>query len=116
MRDLLTKYPHLLDLQLAEICERVVECVVDLERGVRQALLTFLAGLFPLVSEEVIAPFFPIFIVYMTSALTHMKQSIRVDALGFINIWIKHFPALVAAEHVKVRAPLPVNTVILLLF
>eukprot|EP01122_Echinamoeba_exundans_P011327 TRINITY_DN4459_c0_g1_i1.p1 TRINITY_DN4459_c0_g1~~TRINITY_DN4459_c0_g1_i1.p1 ORF type:complete len:1014 (-),score=207.45 TRINITY_DN4459_c0_g1_i1:937-3978(-) len=101
MRDLLTKYPHLLDLHLAEICERVVECIVDLERNVRQALHTFLAGLFPLVSEEVIAPFFPLFIVYMTSALTHLKQSIRVDALGFINIWIKHFPALVAAEHFK---------------
>lgn len=88
---------------MGEIAERVVECVVDLERSVRHALHTFLSSTFAMVTEDFIAPFFPLFIVYMTSALSHLKQSLRVDALSFINLWAKHFPSLVCAEHSKVR-------------
>jgi hypothetical protein len=55
----------------------------------------------PRLTEDLIAPFFPLFVVYMTSALTHLKQSIRLDAVGFINLWLKHFPGLVASQHHK---------------
>jgi hypothetical protein len=34
--------------------------------------------------------------VYIGSGLTHLTQSIRLDTLLLLNVWVKHVPSLMA--------------------
>lgn len=39
--------------------------------------------------------FAPLFVVYISSGMTHLTQPIRLDSLAFLNLWIERFPAII---------------------
>jgi hypothetical protein len=55
---------------------------------VRKALQNFLGEFIPMLHARDIHPFLPLLIVYTCSAMTHILDDIREDALKFMDLWV----------------------------
>jgi hypothetical protein len=104
LRDLLAEYPQLIALNLSAIAQAVVPLILDDERNVRRSLVTWLTSLLPQMNKNSLAPFMPLFMVYITSAMTHLEGPVRHDSLFVLNTLIQYFPDLVA-EHYNELLP-----------
>ncbi|KAF8932113.1 hypothetical protein BGZ58_007226 [Dissophora ornata] len=62
--------------------------MIDDSSIVRKALQTFLAEFVPMLDPRDIHPFLPLLIVYTCSAMTHILEDIREDALKFMDLWV----------------------------
>ncbi|KAI8602895.1 hypothetical protein EDD21DRAFT_57852 [Dissophora ornata] len=88
LRDLFHRHPHLLPLHLGVLINTVVRLMIDDSSIVRKALQTFLAEFVPMLDPRDIHPFLPLLIVYTCSAMTHILEDIREDALKFMDLWV----------------------------
>ncbi|KAF9428067.1 hypothetical protein BGZ94_003469 [Podila epigama] len=109
LRDLFHRHPHLLPLHLGVLINTVVRLLIDdasihftpktmdrrdalyrcvMSSVVRKALQTFLGEFVPMLHPRDIHPFLPLLIVYTCSAMTHILEDIREDALNFMDIWV----------------------------
>lgn len=88
-------WPHLLEDRLSLISNATARLILDDDSSVRKQFLTLLTDKFTQVPEQMLVPFFSTFMVYTCSAMTHIFEEIRVDALKFVNVWILSFPILV---------------------
>ncbi|KAF9303534.1 hypothetical protein BGZ74_003568 [Mortierella antarctica] len=88
LRDLFHRHPHLLPLHLGVLINTVVRLLIDDSSVVRKALQTFLGEFVPMLHPRDIHPFLPLLIVYTCSAMTHILEDIREDALKFMDIWV----------------------------
>ncbi|KAG0343708.1 hypothetical protein BG004_005056, partial [Podila humilis] len=88
LRDLFHRHPHLLPLHLGVLINAVVRLLIDDSSVVRKALETFLSEFVPMLHPRDIHPFLPLLIVYTCSAMTHILEDIREDALKFMDIWV----------------------------
>ncbi|KAF9583273.1 hypothetical protein BGW38_009857 [Lunasporangiospora selenospora] len=88
LRDLFHRHPHLLPLHLGTLMNAVVRLLIDDSSSVRKALQNFLGEFIPLLHPRDIHPFLPLLIVYNCSAMTHILEDIREDALKFMDLWV----------------------------
>ncbi|KAF9336874.1 hypothetical protein BG006_007097 [Podila minutissima] len=88
LRDLFHRHPHLLPLHLGVLINTAVRLLIDDSIVVRRALQTFLGEFVPMLHPRDIHPFLPLLIVYTCSAMTHILEDIREDALKFMDIWV----------------------------
>ncbi|KAF9430404.1 hypothetical protein BGZ76_000851 [Entomortierella beljakovae] len=88
LRDLFHRHPHLLPLHLGILVNAVVRLLIDDSGVVRKALQTFLGEFIPMLHPRDIQPFLPLLVVYTCSAMTHILEDIREDALKFMDLWI----------------------------
>ncbi|KAF9191009.1 hypothetical protein BGZ51_003421 [Haplosporangium sp. Z 767] len=88
LRDLFHRHPHLLPLHLGVLVNSVVRLLIDDSSVVRKALQTFLAEFIPMLHSRDVHPFLPLLIVYTCSAMTHILEDIREDALKFMDLWV----------------------------
>ncbi|KAG0255882.1 hypothetical protein BG011_004875 [Mortierella polycephala] len=88
LRDLFHRHPHLLPLHLGVLVNAVVRLLIDDSSVVRKALQTFLAEFIPMLHSRDVHPFLPLLIVYTCSAMTHILEDIREDALKFMDLWV----------------------------
>ncbi|KAF9395298.1 hypothetical protein CPC16_008782 [Podila verticillata] len=88
LRDLFHRHSHLLPLHLGVLINSVVRLLIDDSSVVRKALQTFLGEFVPMLHPRDIHPFLPLLIVYTCSAMTHILEDIREDALKFMDIWV----------------------------
>ncbi|KAI1304865.1 hypothetical protein EDD11_005038 [Mortierella claussenii] len=88
LRDLFHRHPHLLPLHLGVLVNTVVRLLIDDSSVVRKALQTFLAEFIPMLHPRDVHPFLPLLIVYTCSAMTHILEDIREDALKFMDLWV----------------------------
>ncbi|KAF8943360.1 hypothetical protein BGZ47_005505 [Haplosporangium gracile] len=88
LRDLFHRHPHLLPLHLGVLVNSVVRLLIDDSSVVRKALQNFLGEFIPMLHARDIHPFLPLLIVYTCSAMTHILDDIREDALKFMDLWV----------------------------
>ncbi|KAF9160431.1 hypothetical protein BGX21_001838 [Mortierella sp. AD011] len=88
LRDLFHRHPHLLPLHLGVLVNTIVRLLIDDSSVVRKALQSFLGEFIPTLHPRDVQPFLPLLIVYTCSAMTHILEDIREDALKFMDLWI----------------------------
>ncbi|KAF9206182.1 hypothetical protein BGZ49_002887 [Haplosporangium sp. Z 27] len=88
LRDLFHRHPHLLPLHLGVLVNTIVRLLIDDSSIVRKALQSFLGEFIPTLHHRDVQPFLPLLIVYTCSAMTHILEDIREDALKFMDLWI----------------------------
>jgi hypothetical protein len=77
--------------------------------GVRKQLLIFLPAVFSNVHENAIRPFFATVMIYTCSAMTHIHEDVRVDALKFLAFWLESFQRLTVAFGAEKLLPNIIN-------
>ncbi|KAF9998927.1 hypothetical protein BGZ65_005642, partial [Modicella reniformis] len=88
LRDLFHRHPHLLPLHLGTLLNSVVRLLIDDSSIVRKALQSFLGEFIPVLHPRDVHPFLPLLVVYTCSAMTHILEDIREDALKFMDLWV----------------------------
>jgi hypothetical protein len=101
LKDFLLKFPIILEKHLSGICDKLVELMLDSSGDVRMALYSLLDEVLPLVPESLVYPFFPLFVAYISTGMTHVNGAVRLDALQYSNLWLHYHPGLVAKFHSK---------------
>ncbi|KJE96780.1 hypothetical protein CAOG_07050 [Capsaspora owczarzaki ATCC 30864] len=101
LKELVLQYPYAMvnrASQLSAITERSVELISDVEGPVRRAVLGFLQALVARIDEEKMRPFFPLFMVHTCSAMTHIRDDIRLDSLLFLDLLLERYPRMIVAH------------------
>jgi hypothetical protein len=83
---------------LMTVFERVALLISDPASQVRHALLLLMRVLVPGAGAVRVAPFSQLLIAHTCMGMTKLDQSIRQNALEFVDIWLQHMPALVVAQ------------------
>lgn len=72
--------------------------MTDSEPSVRQSLLLLLCFIFPVIPQERMAPFVSLVVAHLSCAMTHIYDDIQHDSLGFLELCLRHFPALMVTS------------------
>ena len=54
----------------------------------RKALLSFLQESMPTVDKVNLAPFLPLLVMYTCSAMSHIFEDVRLDAVKLMDLWV----------------------------
>ncbi|KAJ3027239.1 UNVERIFIED_CONTAM: hypothetical protein HDU68_004196 [Siphonaria sp. JEL0065] len=92
LKDLITDDQMTMVLHLSQIINSIAPILLDREYEVRKALIQFAKVLVKLAPAKLLLPFVTVVITYACSAMNHIVNEIRYDAVRFINIWIEVFP------------------------
>lgn len=90
MMDLFSKFPVVVVDSLGVILASISKLIVDEDFQVRATLLNLFKSHFNDISEDNIIPFFPTLMAYQLSAMSHIKDDIRIDSLKFLEFWCKY--------------------------
>ena len=101
LKDFLLKFPMVMEKHLSGICNKLVELMLDSSGDVRMALYALFDEVLPVLPESLVSPFFPLFVAYISTGMTHVNGAVRLDALQYSNLWLHYHPALVAKFHSK---------------
>ncbi|KAF2072081.1 hypothetical protein CYY_006601 [Polysphondylium violaceum] len=96
IRDLVNQHPRVLNQHLGSIMNKIVEVINDLDKDVRHCTHQLVSNLLPMLDEVTMSPFIPLFSVYISSGMTHLKTSIRLDSLRLLDIFIDNYPKLIS--------------------
>ncbi|KAJ2484282.1 rRNA processing protein [Coemansia sp. RSA 2320] len=102
MADLLARYPGIVRAELGPIIEGSVRLIVDNEPAVRKSLLKLYSGLLPELPPRDLAPFVPLMVIYACSAMTHILDDIRADAVRFLDLLSEVAPQAVSRYASKI--------------
>ncbi|KAJ2753993.1 rRNA processing protein [Coemansia pectinata] len=86
LADLLARYPEIIRAELGPIIEGSVRLIVDNEPAVRRILLKLYSSLLPELPPRDLAPFVPLIVIFACSAMTHILDDIRADAVRFLDL------------------------------
>ncbi|RUS22335.1 hypothetical protein BC937DRAFT_89635 [Endogone sp. FLAS-F59071] len=103
LRDLFNRYPALLPSSLSTIVNALVRLLIDDDGDVRKALWAFLKEYLATMDKSDLQPFLPLLIIYTCSAITHIHEDIRLDAIKFMDLWIDIAPQMVVGRFWKKR-------------
>lgn len=124
LKELFTLHPNELTLHLSQVFEQVVEKMLDPSSNVRKALHTLLTYLFSVLHvvhklsftlspltwyQDYVSPYLPVFIVYITSAMSHADFNISIDSIPVLGAWLKSYPHVIATKHKQVDISLSFN-------
>ncbi|KAK9719110.1 rRNA processing protein [Basidiobolus ranarum] len=101
-QDLLNRHPHVLRGSLGTLINTMTRLLVDDDEAVRKGVHTFFSEFLPQLDQSDLHPFLPLLIVYTCSAMTHIHEDIRTDALKFLNLWIDISPQTVIKYSEKI--------------
>ncbi|RUS34958.1 hypothetical protein BC938DRAFT_477408 [Jimgerdemannia flammicorona] len=101
LRDLFNRYPAILPSSLSTIVNSIVRLLIDDDGDVRKALLSFLKEYLAALNKSDLQPFLPLLIIYTCSAITHIQEDIRSDAIKFMDLWIDVAPEVVVGRFWK---------------
>ncbi|KAI8829134.1 hypothetical protein BJ741DRAFT_713128 [Chytriomyces cf. hyalinus JEL632] len=85
-------------LHMNQVISAVAPLLLDREFEVRRALVQFAKVLVKLIPSTFLLPFVPVVVTYSCSAMNHIVNEIRFDAVRFMNVWIDVFPESFAAS------------------
>ncbi|KAL1917045.1 uncharacterized protein VTP21DRAFT_5243 [Calcarisporiella thermophila] len=97
LRDLFNRHPGLLAHSMSTLSNSIVRLFVDDDEAVRKATHAFLSEFFVEMEMDHLKPFLSLFIIYTCSAMTHIHEDIRLDAVKCMDIWIRIAPDTVAS-------------------
>ena len=98
LRDLFQLHESVLHNNLGHIIHCVAQKITDAEPTVRQSLLLLLHCIFPLIPSEKMAPFSALVSAHLSCAMTHIYEDIQLDSLRFLELCLRSFPELIAAN------------------
>ncbi|KAL0086680.1 Rix1 complex component [Phycomyces blakesleeanus] len=98
MRDLCSDNPQILVSSLSTVVNSVLRLFMDDERDVRKALLSFLRDCFEPIDKIELQPFLPLLVIYTCSAMTHIFEDIRLDAIRLIDLWVDIAPEVLVSK------------------
>lgn len=114
MVELFTLHPTTLSQHISEVVEKTVEMMLDGSPAVRKALnglVTFLfetleqvgiSNCFVWLLQQFIAPFLHLFVVYISSAMSHNHKEVSVDGVKILNLWMEVYPSLIITKYKQV--------------
>ncbi|KAJ1768840.1 rRNA processing protein [Coemansia sp. RSA 1813] len=92
MADLLSLHPQLVSTELGPIIEGTVRLIVDNEPVVRKNLLQLYGKFLRQVSTRDLVPFVQLLVVFTCSAMSHILEDIRADAVKFLDLLVEIAP------------------------
>eukprot|EP00124_Ichthyophonus_hoferi_P002336 Ihof_evm10s154 gene=Ihof_evmTU10s154 len=98
LRDLFFRHPYVLTSNLGTIIEKIMPTAVDVELEPRQGLLALLTHITTALAPQQLAPFFPLIMVFVRSAMTHIRDDISQHALDFVEMLLANTPQLLVAN------------------
>ncbi|XP_072009152.1 testis-expressed protein 10 isoform X3 [Engystomops pustulosus] len=94
LRDILSTHPSVIDTHISVIMSEVAAVFTDKDPMVRSAAVSVLQQLAPMVSQEKIAPFFPLISAHLSTAMTHIMGAIQEDSLKILDVLLDAYPDL----------------------
>ncbi|XP_068092597.1 testis-expressed protein 10 [Hyperolius riggenbachi] len=94
LREILATHPSLVDLHISSIMSEVAAVFTDKDPMVRSATISVFQYLASMISQEKIAPFFPLVSAHLSSAMTHIMSGIQEDSLKILDILLEEYPDL----------------------
>lgn len=82
---------------LSKLVERVFSILVDNSGMVRQAAHALVKLLLSSIGSDVIYPFFRILIAHLNCGLTNIKESIQLDSLKVLELYLQLYPNLLVS-------------------
>ncbi|KAJ3357272.1 Testis-expressed sequence 10 protein [Entophlyctis luteolus] len=79
-------------LHLGQVMSAICPMLLDREFDVRRSLIQFTKVLLATVSKHHLQPFLSVVVTYSCSAMNHIINEIRFDAVRFLNNWIDSLP------------------------
>ncbi|XP_068998971.1 testis-expressed protein 10 homolog [Embiotoca jacksoni] len=98
LKELLSVNPFLLEQHLSRLLSEVAAVFTDKDGNVRVAATRVLRFIAQAVPAERVAPFFPLLSAHLSCAMTHIEASIQEDAMNVLDVFLEHYPALLAAR------------------
>jgi pre-rRNA-processing protein IPI1 len=93
----LSKIPvDAIQTRLGLILDTVCRIMLDSDGECRKLLYAFFQ------SVQITAPFMPLVMAFTSSALSHINESVRISAIGFLEIWVEKCPDLIVDYSSKV--------------
>ncbi|KAM3583048.1 rRNA processing protein [Umbelopsis sp. WA50703] len=99
IQDMCEQHPGLLSTSLNSIVNASLKTLVDEDRDVRKALLEFMKSSFPELDQAEILPFLSLLTIYTCSAITHIYEDVRADAIKFMDLWIELAPDFIVSKY-----------------
>ncbi|KAI9496682.1 hypothetical protein BDB00DRAFT_758106, partial [Zychaea mexicana] len=88
LQELCATHPETLTSSLGTVVNGILKLFVDDDREVRKALLAFLQEAMPTVDKVNLAPFLPLLVMYTCSAMSHIFEDVRLDAVKLMDLWV----------------------------
>ncbi|CDH55784.1 uncharacterized conserved protein [Lichtheimia corymbifera JMRC:FSU:9682] len=98
LEELYRSHPTLITASLGQVVNGILKLLIDDDRDVRKALLGFLQETFPSIKKADIQPFLPLLIIYTCSAMSHIFEDIRNDAVKLMDLWVSLAPEVVVSR------------------
>ncbi|KAM9310248.1 testis-expressed protein 10 homolog [Pholidichthys leucotaenia] len=98
LTELLSVNPSLLEQHLSRLLSEVAALFTDKDRGVRVEASRVLRFIAQCVPAEQVPPFFPLLSAHLSCAMTHIEAGIQEDAMNILDVFLEHYPALLAAR------------------
>ncbi|KAJ1960411.1 rRNA processing protein [Dipsacomyces acuminosporus] len=102
LADFLSLHPEVLGTELGSIIDGTVKLIVDNEPVVRKALLRLYTNILPGIPRRDLAPFVPLVVIFTCSAMTHILDDIRSDAVKYLNLLIEIAPSELSQYSAKI--------------
>ncbi|KAJ2758699.1 rRNA processing protein [Coemansia sp. BCRC 34490] len=96
MSDILSLHPQLIYSELGPIIEGTVRLIVDDEPVVRKSLLQLYGSFLHQVPVRDLMPFIQLLVVFICSAMSHILEDIRADAVKFLDLLVEVAPEAIA--------------------
>eukprot|EP01127_Copromyxa_protea_P017905 TRINITY_DN5526_c0_g2_i3.p1 TRINITY_DN5526_c0_g2~~TRINITY_DN5526_c0_g2_i3.p1 ORF type:complete len:990 (-),score=218.09 TRINITY_DN5526_c0_g2_i3:258-3227(-) len=97
--EIFTLHPSLLSQHLSEVVEKSVEMIIDGAAIVRKAFVDLTEFLLNELEEKFMFPFLQLYVVYITSAMSHSHKDVSVDGVKVINLWMDHYPDSIVTKY-----------------
>ncbi|KAG2216970.1 hypothetical protein INT45_011876, partial [Circinella minor] len=88
LQELCATHPGTLNVSLGIVVNGILKLFVDDDREVRKALLSFLQESMPTIDKVNLAPFLPLLVMYTCSAMSHIFEDVRLDAVKLMDLWV----------------------------
>ncbi|CAO0792684.1 unnamed protein product [Mucor circinelloides] len=98
LTDICNSHPALLVSSLGLVVNGVLKLFVDDDRDVRKATLNYLKSTFVDIDRVELQPFMPLLIIYTCSAMTHIFEDVRLDAVKLMDLWIQIAPDVIVSK------------------
>ncbi|KAJ2780991.1 rRNA processing protein [Coemansia javaensis] len=102
LAELIAMHGSVLRAELGPIVEGSVRLVVDSEAGVRRQLLRLYGDVLPAIPAGDLAPFVPLAAVFVCSAMTHILDDVRADAMRFLDLLTDVAPGPMAQHSARI--------------
>lgn len=102
IKEFFLQHPASLREHFGNIISKLLKTSVDEDHIVRRNFFNCLEHIFKNSTEQEVQPFFSLIMAHLNCAMTHIKDSVQLDSLRFLDICIKFFPKLFVKDCEKI--------------